>query len=258
MLVDRARSAAKNLRRVEGHTQNSTVTISLLRAGFQELLYPRLCSVCEGRIETGTRFVCLGCRMRLATLDLHRLPENELTDRFWGRLPVTRGAALLPYGKGLPAQHLIWKLKYDNRPDIGHRLGGWLGSMIAEASETFGGLDAIVPVPLHPRRLAQRGYNQAERIAAGLGESLGVPVVNDAVLRVRETSTQTRKSGFERVENMQEVFGLSPKPEIHGRRVLLVDDVMTTGATLEAVGAELVKGGIAELKVATLALARRF
>ncbi len=229
-----------------------------LRAGINELLYPQLCSVCEGRIESGTRYICLSCRASLATLDLHRLPENELTDRFWGRLPVTRGAALLPYAKGLPAQPLIWKLKYDNRPDIGFCLGGWLGSMLAEAADIFGPVDAIVPVPLHPLRLAKRGYNQAERISAGIGDAMGVFVLKDAIERTRNTNTQTRKTGFERIENMQEVFALSPKHDLRGKRILLVDDVMTTGATLEAVGQELIKAQPAELKVATLALARRY
>ena len=231
-----------------------------LAAGARELLYPQLCAVCEGRVESATRHICLGCRGRLATLDLHRLPENELTDRFWGRLPVTRGASLLPYGHGLPAQGLMWRLKYDNRPDIGLRLGGWLGSMILDSAEVFGAVDGIVPVPLHPSRRATRGYNQAERIAAGLAEALGAPVWENAVVRTRATQTQTRKSGFERIANMEGVFGLAPKPrtELQGRRILLVDDVMTTGATLEAVGAVLVEAGAAEIKVATLALARKF
>ncbi len=227
------------------------------RQGVLELLYPRVCSHCNGRLESSVRFICLGCRAAISTLDLHTLVENEMTDRFWGRLPVARAAALLPYGQGLPAQRLMWSMKYDNRPEIGNSLGGWLGSIIGETS-AFGSFDAIVPVPLHPLRLKARGYNQALRIAQGLAEATGVEVLAEAVQRVRHTSTQTAKSSFARVENMEEVFRLSPKHEVRGRTILLVDDVMTTGATLEAVGRELLKGDLAELKVATLALARKF
>ena len=232
--------------------------VATLGQGVRELLYPQLCCTCEGRIESGTRFVCLSCRSTLATLDLHTLVDNELTDRFWGRIPVTRGASLLPYAKSLPSQGLIWKLKYDSRPDIGVKLGGWLGSLISDAVDVFGGIDAIIPVPLHPLRHGQRGYNQAERIAYGLGNSLEVPVWADATLRQRNTSTQTRKSSFERLENMENVFQLSPKHDVAGKRVLLVDDVMTTGATLEALGRVIAAGGASELKIATLALARRY
>lgn len=228
-----------------------------LSLGMGQLMYPGLCSSCEGRLESHMRFVCMGCRASLATLDLHRVPENEMTDRFWGRLPVARAAALLPYAKGLPAQRLMWLLKYDNRPQIGLNLGGWLGTLLAE-SDSFGRVDCIVPVPLHPLRERQRGYNQAERIATGIAEAIGAEVSSQAVQRGTSTSTQTRKSSFERVKNMENVFQLSPKPELNGKNVLLVDDVMTTGSTLEAVGLEIIKAQPASLKVATLALARRF
>ncbi len=231
--------------------------VNVVGRGLQELMYPRICSHCDGRIESSVRFVCLACRGAISTLDLHTLIENEMTDRFWGRLPLTRAASLLPYGQGLPAQRLMWSMKYDNRPEIGNSLGGWLGSLVTE-SEVFGTFDAIVPVPLHPLRLKSRGYNQAARIAEGIGEATGVEVLAQAVLRVKHTSTQTAKSSFARVENMMEVFQLSPKHDLRGKIILLVDDVMTTGATLEAVGREILKGDVAELKVATLALARKF
>ena len=207
-------------------------------------------------MEAGLRYVCLRCRKTMPTLDLHRLAENEMTDRFWGRLPVARAAALLPYGKHQPAQKLIWHLKYDNQPDIGAWLGGWLGDTLAEGA--FGAFDAIVPVPLHPSRYKTRGYNQAEHIANGIAEATGAEVFPHAVERVAATETQTRKSSFERVANMEGVFRRSPSVDLRDRVVLLVDDVMTTGATLEAVGRELVGAGPRELKVATLALARNY
>ena len=231
-------------------------TRALLRRGSQRLLYPNICHHCSGGVEAGLRYVCLRCRRRMPTLDLHRLAENEMTDRFWGRLPVQRAAALLPYGKDQPAQKLIWHLKYDNRPDIGAWLGGWLGDTLADGG--FGPFDAVVPVPLHADRLRTRGYNQAEHIANGIAEATGAEVLPHAIERVAATETQTKKSSFERVKNMEGVFRLSPKLDLRGRVVLLVDDVMTTGATLEAVGRELLGARPEALKVATLALARNY
>ena len=226
--------------------------------GLEQLLYPTVCGNCGGAVQSGLRFVCLDCRFHLPTLDLHRLVENEMTDRFFGRLPVSRAAALLSYGEGQPSRRLIWHLKYDNRPGIGTWLGGWLGETLSEEATAFGDFDAIVPVPLHRLRQRTRGYNQAERIAAGVAEATGAEVVTSAVHRTRHTATQTKKSSFDRAKNMEDVFALSPGHDLRGRRVLLVDDVMTTGATLEAVGLALMQAEPAELKVATLALARNF
>ena len=226
--------------------------------GFSQLVYPNICGNCNGRIPAGLRFVCLDCRFSMPTLDLHRLVENEMTDRFWGRLPVARAAALLSYGEGQPARRLIWHLKYDNRPNIGTWLGGWLGETLAEDACAFGHFDAVVPVPLHPARQRTRGYNQAEQIANGIAQVTDVDVLAKAVLRTRHTETQTKKSSFDRAKNMEDVFALAPELDLRGRVVLLVDDVMTTGATLEAVGRELMKAEPAELKIATLALARDY
>jgi ComF family protein len=183
-----------------------------------------------------------------------------MTDRFWGRIPVERAAALLPYSQGTPAQRLMWLLKYDNRPEVGRKLGAWLGTLLA-GSEVFGRVDVVIPVPLHVRKLHKRGYNQAERIAAGIAEQLGCACRSDLVSRSRYTETQTRKSQFERMENVDEVFvlakaALEGEAALAGKHVLLVDDVMTTGATLESLGRAVLHARPASLKVATLALAR--
>lgn len=184
-----------------------------------------------------------------------------MTDRFWGRIPVERAAALLPYSQGTPAQRLMWLLKYDDRPEVGFKLGAWLGQMLAGAF-VFGAVDYVIPVPLHEDKLRTRGYNQAERVAAGIAESLGAECLPYAVLRKRYTETQTRKSQFERMENVESVFQLAVnvgQGKVHplsGKHILLVDDVMTTGATLEALGSVLLPVKPASLKVAVLALAR--
>jgi predicted amidophosphoribosyltransferase len=202
----------------------------------------------------------------MTTLDLHHLVENTVTDRFWGRLAVERAAALLPYSQGTPAQRLMWLLKYDNRPEVGVKLGGWLGQLIKN-SFVFGEVDYVVPVPLHEAKLRTRGYNQAERVAAGIAEVINAECLPFAVKRKQFTETQTRKSQFERMENVESVFELSQRPQqqnandstlhlLSGKHVLLVDDVMTTGATLEALGRAVLPAKPASFKVAVLALAR--
>ena len=243
-----------------------TSILDKIAAGFLELIFPEACAVCERSIPSGTQFVCIRCRASITTLDLHHLVENTITDRFWGRLPVERAAALLPYSQGTPAQRLMWLLKYDNRPEVGVKLGGWLGQLVKH-SFVFGEVDYVIPVPLHEKKLRTRGYNQAERVAAGIAEALGAECLPFAVLRKEFTETQTRKSQFERMENVESVFELAQKPKVQtisetkhhflsGKHVLLVDDVMTTGATLEALGRAILPARPASFKVAVLALAR--
>ena len=228
------------------------------RRGLEEIAFPELCPLCEKVLPRKVRWVCAPCRARLSTLDLHRVEVNEMTDRFWGHLPVSRAAALLPFGKQLPAQRLIWKLKYDDRPDIGVALGAWLGSLLAE-SEAFGEVDAVVAVPLHPSRLIKRGYNQAEKIATGISMAMPAAInLSHLAIRTRSTETQTLKNRFERIENMESVFALKKPEELKGKTVLLVDDVLTTGSTLEALGLAVLQSEPKALKVATLALARNW
>jgi len=186
-----------------------------LATGFSEFVFPEACAVCARPVPSGTRFVCIRCRAKLTVLDLHHLPENSMTDRFWGRIPVERAAALLPYSQGTPAQRLMWLLKYDNRPEVGVKLGSWLGQMI-KSSFVFGPVDYVIPVPLHEDKLRTRGYNQAERVAAGIAEEIGAECLPFAVLRKRYTETQTRKSQFERMENVESVFEVHKGyPRVH-------------------------------------------
>lgn len=227
-----------------------------------EFVFPEPCAVCGRPVPTGTKYVCVRCRAKVTTLDLHHLPENTITDRFWGRIPVERAAALLPYSQGTPAQRLMWLLKYDDRPEVGVKLGAWLGQLI-NSSLVFGAVDYVIPVPLHEAKMRLRGFNQAERIAAGIAEETGAECLPGAVLRKQYTETQTRKTQFERMENVESVFELAQQPKgernthlLSGKHVLLVDDVMTTGATLEALGSVILPARPASLKVGVLALAR--
>ena len=181
-------------------------------------------------------------------------PHNELTDRLTGRLPLEFAAAAYTFRDGTVCQRLIHALKYHHRPDVGRQLGVRFGALLAEAP-VLSDLTGIVPVPIHERRRHERGYNQAEAIADGLGDALQVPVYSRALSRSAFAGSQTTRSKFERLENVRHSFTLG-RGDFAGGHLLLVDDVMTTGATLDFCGNILLEAHTdLRLSVATLAVA---
>ncbi len=230
-------------------------TLHTLGDGLMTLLYPRLCLNCQRTVTAGQRpQLCISCNNDLALTDHWLLPENAVTDRLVGRLPITFGAALLSFSTGTVCQQLIHSLKYYHRPEVGIQLGEQLGEMIKE-HPALRDLDGIVPVPIHPRRRHERGYNQAEKIAEGIAAVLGRPVYANALKRVVFKGSQTKKTRYERVENTRESFGLG-QGDFTDQHLLIVDDVLTTGATIDFCGNVLLEGhkGL-RLGVATLAIA---
>ncbi|MDQ2772551.1 MAG: ComF family protein [Bacteroidota bacterium] len=223
---------------------------------FVGLIYPRLCLACREPLVTGETHLCTGCRAELPYTDYHLLPpdQNPLGRRFWGKLPIRHALSYLRFVRHGRVQHLLHELKYQGQRDVGTALGQLYGSDLCAAG-LAPDFDLIVPVPLHPRKLARRGYNQAAAFASGLAASLQVPASNHALRRVANTKTQTKKNRVQRWENVATVFEVDDSAAIIGRRVLLVDDVLTTGATLEACGAVLLAAGAAEVSIATIACA---
>lgn len=218
------------------------------------LFYPRLCLACDNHMPPQEELLCLFCQRRLPLTDYHSLPENPFTERFWGRLPLYSGASLYHFSKGGRVQHLIHQLKYHHRPEIGYELGKLHGRQLRSAL-TFSGVELIVPVPLHPKKRHRRGYNQSDQYARGLAESMRVKWSADVLVREAHTASQTEKSRLERFENVEEVFRLHRPELVSGRHVLLVDDVITTGATLEACGLVLLGAGSVRLSMATIGFA---
>lgn len=230
-------------------------TLHTLGDGLMTLLYPRLCINCQRAVTAGQRpQLCISCNNDLALTDHWLLPENEVTDRLAGRLPITFGASLLAFSTGTVCQQLIHALKYYHRPEVGVQLGEQLGELIKE-HPALRDLDGIVPVPIHPKRRHERGYNQAEKIAEGMATIIGRPVYPKALKRVSFKGSQTTKTRYERVENTRESFGLG-EGDFAGKHLLIVDDVLTTGATIDFCGNVLLAGheGL-RVGVATLAIA---
>jgi ComF family protein len=222
--------------------------------GFLHLLFPEICVACGQDLPvTGTCF-CLTCQLALAPSDMYMLRENEFTDRFWGRLPLEGGAALYHFTRKSPVQRALHQLKYHNKPDIGIKIGREFGKKLRDA-EIFRSVDAIIPVPLHPKKERLRGYNQSLMFAQGIAETMYLPVLNTVLTRNKFTASQTRKKRIERFQNVEQVFTVKKPALVEGRHLLLVDDVLTTGATLEICGRMLLEVPGTKLSLATIAIA---
>lgn len=182
----------------------------------------------------------------------HREKENPFFHKFSGRIPVKFVMTLFKFVKSGKVQHLLHALKYKNQPEIGVQLGRVYGAdlVLDEYKDQF---DIIVPVPLHPSKRRKRGYNQSEEFGKGLSEVLEIPCTEKFLKRVKATTTQTKKSKLNRWENVSEVFEVEQKEELKGKRILLVDDVVTTGATLEACGQKLLEAGCSDVSIACIA-----
>ncbi|MCC6754375.1 MAG: ComF family protein [Saprospiraceae bacterium] len=205
------------------------------REGLLDLLFPRLCLSCGLRTLAEDALFCLDCQSQLHPADMYRFPDNEVASRFRGRIELAAGAALYYYEKGTRLQQLMERLKYRGETNIGLSLGAYFGRLLVE-NEPFRSIEWLVPVPLHPKKQALRGYNQSAWIARGLSRSMGIPVREDLLVRTRETDSQTRKGRHERMQNMSAAFALTPlgRQMTAGHHIALVDDVLTTGATLES------------------------
>ena len=221
---------------------------------FVGLIFPHLCLACAEPLVRGETHICTSCRIELPYTNHHLLPPDQqpLARRFWGKLPIAHTLSYLKFLKHGRVQHLLHQLKYNGQRQVGIALGQMYGAEL-QAAGFATGFDLIVPVPLHPRKLAKRGYNQAAVFAEGLARSLNIPWSADGLRRVANTATQTKKNRLQRWTNVATVFEIGQPSEIEGRRILLVDDVLTTGATLEACGRVLLAAGASEVSIATIA-----
>lgn len=219
-----------------------------------DLLYPPLCLGCHEKLLHKGRSICLTCERKVKPTNFHLLSENPVKERFWGRVEIERATSAYTFVKGELLQHLIHQLKYDHRPEIGIELGRLYGSMLVE-EPFWKTIDYIIPVPLHPKKQHKRGYNQAGKWADGLAQSLDVLSTERYLIRTNFTETQTKKSRMERFANVEHAFAVEHGNEIKGKHLLLVDDVLTTGATLEACALKLLEIENVRVSVACIALA---
>src|SRR5512138_1681872 len=200
---------------------------------FVSLVFPRVCACCGNSLWKHEEVVCTACTYHLPRTGFHLVEENPVTMTFRGRARIESGGSFLWFSKGSKTQRLIHQLKYKGRKDVGTWLGEQYGRDLVR-SPLFSSSEVIVPVPLHQKKYMKRGYNQSELFAQGLAKSMKIPVEAKVLARTKATQTQTRKSRFSRWENVSEIFDVSLPGKVEGAHILLVDDVITTGATLEA------------------------
>ncbi len=231
--------------------------VSNLFNDFVALLFPECCLGCQELLARGETTICTDCRIHLPYTNSH-IPANgadfEWLRRFYNKVPVKHALAYLYFARSGRVQQLLHELKYRGHEQIGEVLGNWFGADLKEQDyqQQF---DLIIPVPLHRRKLRKRGYNQSDSFARGLGQALNIPWQANALQRLTDSATQTKKSRLERWENVEQIFKITDVDQIKNQRILVVDDVMTTGATLEACAVVLLAAGAQSVSVATIAAA---
>ncbi len=222
---------------------------------FNELLhlfFPHVCEGCGSDIIDKDHQICLRCIANLPVSNFLSQPGNAVEKKFYGRMPVRNAGAAYYFTKDSVLEKLIYALKYRSNKDIGFYLGKLVGRYLME-TQNYDSVDVLVPLPLNPRREKKRGYNQATVLCEGIASIWQKPVYDKAVIRKVHTETQTKKDRISRWQNMDGVFMVNDTAAMSNKHILLVDDIITTGATLEACGSEIVKVPGASLSIATLA-----
>ncbi len=221
-------------------------------ADFVSLIFPELCQACAKSLFRNEELICADCMYHLPYTDFHLQPQNAVAQQFWGRVPLEAASAMLYFSKGSRVQNLMHQLKYKNKPEVGVYLGKLCGKRLQE-NPLFVSADIIIPVPLHRQKQLKRGYNQSLSFAEGLSEKMLTPIGIDNLIRTASTESQTKKSRTSRYENMKEVFAVKNTSLLTGKHILLVDDIITTGATLEACCNVLLQ--IPDVKISVAAIA---
>ena len=220
------------------------------------LAFPHTCEGCGIDLADTSQLLCLRCLTALPQTQFHLHPNNPVEKLFWGRLPVTHATAQYYFTRDSAMQRLMHQLKYQGNRQAGIYLGGLMGMALA-GSNRFSYVDALVPLPLFKSRQHRRGYNQAALLCEGIADALHKPVWADVIGRKSSTESQTKKNRLDRWQNMEGRFELLRPDLIQGRHLLLVDDVVTTGATLEACGKALFREPTIQLSIATLCFSSR-
>lgn len=220
-----------------------------------DFLFPRVCVTCGARLSTGKRFVCTCCEQDMPLVRYPSFEDNPMAQRFWAFPAFVRAFSFFFYQRGSYKTRILYEFKYHHNP----QLAVYMGRLLAQ-SPTFQGffndIDCLIPVPLSVERQKERGYNQSERLAAGISQITGIPVENNVVVRVTDNPSQTHLTAMERCDNVRSIFALTPHADaLRGKHILLIDDVFTTGATLVELSAVCVQIPEIRFSVVTLALA---
>jgi len=221
---------------------------------FLALFYPKYCDICNRTLVEGEEYLCTHCLSGLPKTNFHTQKNNPVEMTFAGRIPVFRATAFCFFRKDNSIQKVIHQLKYQGNKEIGMYLGTLLGLNLLE-NDDFKSIDVIIPISLHPHKMKKRGYNQSEYIAMGISKAMSKQVDVSSLIRTVHTSSQTKKMRYNRWENVSTIFQLNSSEHLRGKHILLVDDVITTGATLEAAAQVILNIPDTKISVACLGCA---
>ena len=219
----------------------------------ERLIFPHTCLGCGFDELNPQQILCYECISQLPNTGFFNVMENPVEKIFWGRVPILQAGALLYFVKDSLMQHLLFELKYNYNIQVGYFFGRAMGNALLNAA-LYNHIDALIPLPLNKEKEKIRGYNQAQIICEGIASIWQKPILNNVVTRIKFTSTQTKQNRIQRWQNMENVFvANSEKVDLTNKHILLIDDVVTTGATLEACGNALIEGGVKSISIATVA-----
>lgn len=227
----------------------------LLKLGYDffDLFFPNLCIVCNSHLVSQENIICTKCLYHFPKTNFHKEKNNPVSQLFWGRTQIQNAASFFYFNKGSKYQSMMHKFKYHGKKEIGYVLGKYYGTQLINS--LFNDVDVIIPVPLHKSKLRKRGYNQSEWFGKGLADAMKKKLDIDSLIRNIATETQTRKSRFERWKNVENIFQVNNKIALKGKHILIVDDVVTTGSTLEACVNAVLEVENTKVSIATLAVA---
>ncbi|NND62875.1 MAG: ComF family protein [Flavobacteriaceae bacterium] len=217
------------------------------------ILFPRMCNGCKQSLLKNEEIICANCRHNLPLACFHRYKDPEMKSVFYGRFPVENATSLIRFQKKGITQQILHNLKYRGREEISGFFGKWLGAELSEEKE-YQHIDLVIPVPLHKKKLKKRGYNQVSGFGAQIARKLGVPFREDILVKISKTKSQVFKKRLMRF-GTESVFEVQNNQSIKGKHLLLVDDIVTTGATLENCAQKLMENNSVKLSVATIAIA---
>ena len=221
-------------------------------ADFISLFYPTYCKGCGQTLIRGEKHLCCHCLSNLPKTNFHTYKNNPIEMIFAGRVPIFRATSFCFFRQGNVIQTVVHQLKYNKNQAIGTYMGHLLGSCLLKDKE-FASIDIILPIPLHPNKRKKRGYNQSECIGKGLAKIMSKEMDTTSLIRTVETSSQTKKTRYERVENTSGIFQVTSPEKLTNKHILLIDDVITTGATIESAAQQLVSLIGTKVSVASLA-----
>jgi len=225
-----------------------------LIADFISLFYPQICAACDGELLKGEDFICLDCVLTLPYTGFVDKSPNAIEQIFWGKVELEAATAYLYFKKGNRTRKMMHRIKYKGEKELAQHIGEIMGEELKH-SDKFKLVEGIIPIPLHKKKQRKRGFNQSEWFAKGLAKKLGVDVITDVLLKPSETKSQTKKNRWQRWLNMGDQFVVKKPESIACKHILLVDDIVTTGATIEACATALKKATDCKISVATMAIA---